>query len=121
MAAALLSASSAHAAGQLTTESFSDSLPWTPMTHGQEMALKSQQCISKATSGSMSFATGLKDARSALSKLASAKALKKLSTSKDTSNPRMARVTAASAMLDRRPDAALAALLDAQSAHPRTR
>jgi hypothetical protein len=121
LVAATVALAAAPAAGAATLQlrSFSSSLPFTPPTAGQLSALKQQQCVRKSKPASLGFSAGLKQARTALSGMASKRAVNALGRDKQTHNPRQARALAAAALIENRPAAALAALLDAQRDSPR--
>ena len=115
----LLAASTPAGAAGLQVQSFSQSLAWTPPSKDQLATLKQQQCVGKSNPRPLSFATGLGKALRALSGLASKRALTQVAADPQTHNARTARALAAAALIENRPTAALAILLDAQRRSPR--
>jgi hypothetical protein len=113
-AAVALGTASPAGAATLQVQSFSSSLSWTPPTSGGLATLKQQQCVRKSKQATLGFAAALTRTRSVLSGLVSAPALRALARDKQTHDPRAARALAAAALIENRPTAALAALLDAQ-------
>lgn len=118
MVACAVAAPSAHAApsGHVATRvlAFSDATPYSPHDPATVAAIRSR-CVHRPQRLQESFSGAIGAAQLTLARHASKRALRGMARSREIRNPRSARRLAAAALVENRPYAALAALLDAQA------